>query len=521
MIKKILIVLVLFFSIGIASFGNNKEVRVGLQINNNKDIFLVDSTNNQNALINNNNEFIVNFPTKKCFFVKDGFFKNGEKTDYIKAEYGPYHLALSEEFETYEDAKIALSNNLELFGSWIHYDGSKFKIFVGRYVDQNKQMLAKQEFLNQGIHLIEAGIELFFILDDSNNIVISYSNDNPIYYNNQVQNIVNVDGKNYRGLISAVYSNGKVYALNKLNMEEYLYGVLPSEVYVTWPKEAIKAQAVVARTYMAYKMNENRNLEFDVVNGITNQVYKGYDFEHSATTEAINETLGEIILYDNEPIMAVYHSNSGGQTESSQNIWSSKLPYLQGREDKYSLNQNRSTWTYSISKGDLTNLLSSNYNIGDVKNIKIIERSENNRVLKLQVEGTLDSIILEKETVRKIIGYDKIKSIWYDFGALFDLSIKNDTGISSYKNTSIDLSVISEDGIKNTNGNEIYILSENGKYKKSTNAVQVGDNIQINGRGFGHGVGMSQWGAKAMADQNFSYIEICKYYYNDVEIGEY
>jgi len=521
MIKKIIVILVLFSNVGLISFGNSESVRVGLQLNAEQEMFIVKSENNQNSFVSNQNELIMNFTKSTCYFVKDGFFVNGEKTDYIQADIGPYHLSLENEFNSYEETKLFLNSAPNLAGAWIHFDGNQYRIFIGRYVDQNKQMQAKQEFISQGLNLVEAGIELFYILDENKNIILSYSNNNPVFFNNQVQDILRVEDKKYRGQISAIYSNGKIYALNKLGMEEYLYGVLPSEVYVTWPEEAIKAQAVVARTYMAYKMNQNKENIFDVVNGVTNQVYKGYDFENIATTEAVNNTKNQIIIYDNEPIMAVYHSNSGGQTESSQNIWSSKLPYLQGREDKYSLNQNRSTWTYSISKGDLTNLLSSNYNIGDVKNIKIIERSENNRVLKLQVEGTLDSIILEKETVRKIIGYDKIKSIWYDFGALFDLSIKNDTGISSYKNTSIDLSVISEDGIKNTNGNEIYILSENGKYKKSTNAVQVGDNIQINGRGFGHGVGMSQWGAKAMADQNFSYIEICKYYYNDVEIGEY
>lgn len=498
---------------GIVSYG---AVRVGIK---NTDMMLnVISEGQLNVVLTEEEEIVLESSEKRWSFFSDGYYSKEKKTDYLNAEIGPYHLRIAEEFSSYEEAKEYLDEE-NLRDGWVHYGGrGEFFILVGRYVDENQRDYQREHLEEDGFSVEEYQETIYFL--STEDILLSYGEKYPLRLQNFDTLVLHYLGGVYRGGVYGITSGSQFLAINFLEEDDYLKGVLPAEIYASWPMEAIKAQAVVARTYLRYQMIQNQNAKYDISNDTSGQVYKGFTAETENTNKGVSETEGEILKYKGIPIMAVYHSNSGGKTESSQNIWTSALPYLQGKEDPYSLNQQRSTWQYTISKQELTAILEKHYSLGNITGLRIIEKSENGRVLKLEVIGTSNRVILEKELLRKLLGYDKIKSIWYDFDAIFQFVIQQVSGQEHYTNASVNFHVITEDSVEEIATRELYIRTDNGTFKHSNTAVNAGDDIVFNGRGFGHGVGLSQWGAKAMADQGFDYKEICLFYYTGTEVGE-
>jgi stage II sporulation protein D len=120
-------------------------------------------------------------------------------------------------------------------------------------------------------------------------------------------------------------------------MQEYLYGVVPREMSKTWPLEALKAQAVVARTFAITNQNKFMHLGFNMDNSVLSQVYGGYDWEGPISNQAVDETIGMLLYYNTTLASAYYHSNSGGYTANSENVWSSEVPYLRSVFDPYSI----------------------------------------------------------------------------------------------------------------------------------------------------------------------------------------
>lgn len=260
-----------------------------------------------------------------------------------------------------------------------------------------------------------------------------------------------VKGNSYRGaikLLPSAYSSG-VTVVNAVPIEEYLLGVVPSEVSPSWHEDALKAQAVAARTYAMYHMGGFSKAGYDVTDDTRSQVYRGTAVESAATSNAIAETAGEILTSGGKPIDAVFHANGGGYTENSENVWGSQIQYLRGVKEESSSVVNQ-PWTKTVSLAEFQKRL----NVGNLKKIELSKLKQGPmKVRDRGVSGRVKSFTVEGSKGKKTVTGDQMKS-WFGLSStLFDLDVK-------------------------------------------------GKNLVITGYGSGHGLGLSQWGAEAMAAKN-------------------
>jgi stage II sporulation protein D len=328
--------------------------------------------------------------------------------------------------------------------------------------------------------------------------------------------LIKLNGNTYRGDIEVRRLNGSdMTVINVLPLEQYLYGVVPGEIQANSHIEALKAQAVAARTYTLYHLGKHSNLGFDLCNTTTCQVYKGYSAEHPSTNEAVDETEGEKIIYDGELAQVFYFSSSGGMTEDVENVWSTPLPYLRSVEDKYeSGNSWNYNWeaTYSADKIRET-MLNKGYDLGDIVSVRITKTASSGRAVELVIEGTKDERIFVKSGTRSALSL--LNSQWYRIFTDADVSV---IGRKS-EAVSVQLAggkVATSSGIKLLKAREdgITVIGE-----RQEKVVPLMPTVYtFKGKGWGHAVGMSQEGAKGMADAGFKYDKILTHYFQGTTI---
>ncbi|NLD88096.1 MAG: SpoIID/LytB domain-containing protein, partial [Clostridiales bacterium] len=201
-------------------------------------------------------------------------------------------------------------------------------------------------------------------------------------------------------------SNGSLNVVNVINIEDYIKGILPYEMSPKWPLEALKAQALAARSFAVYTMDKHRSQGFDLCNTIDCQVYYGVKNANENTDTAVEQTRGMYITYNGEPINAVYHSSNGGATEHSENIWSRALPYLRAVRDDFEsqTNMTNKSWNYEITLSELTSLLRARGNdIGQIVHA-YAEYTESGNVEKLVfIDNNGKKLEYEKERARSVL----------------------------------------------------------------------------------------------------------------------
>lgn len=335
------------------------------------------------------------------------------------------------------------------------------------------------------------------------------------------EEFLSYNGKEYRGaLVIFRLDDSDMTVINVLDLEEYLYGVVPKEIATGHPVEALKAQAVAARTYTCNQLNKYEKWNFDLTSTTSDQAYGGVAAEKEDTTKAVKKTKGEIVTYDGEPITTYYFSTSSGYTENSDNVWVSKVPYLVAVEDKYQPN-NLSTlnWSVTFSADNIKEILEAkSKKIGDILGVNILKKSPSGAVLELEFEGTKDSYTVTKESARLVYGTSDVRSQFYDITTDASVSVVDVDGNIVTK-TFNEVRVASDKSAKKLSSklDEITVRGKKDDFTYST----VPTKYTLNGKGWGHGVGMSQNGAIGMAKEGFSYDEILKWYYTGVEIEEF
>ncbi|MGI6543211.1 MAG: SpoIID/LytB domain-containing protein [Limnochordia bacterium] len=289
-------------------------------------------------------------------------------------------------------------------------------------------------------------------------------------------------GATYRAGMEAVVYGGLPYLINVVPMNDYLYGVIGSEMPAGWPLESLKAQAVAARTYALNKAVYREVTDatpWDICDTKDCQVYSGTKNEALSTYEAVRNTDRAVLVYVGNDgsymgklIDAVYHSTSPGRTLNSEDVWGSYRPYLRSRDDAaFSSKSPWYTWTRSVSI-TITQLSAL---LGMRTIITLAPVMQSDQVRGYIAIGDGVSQTFSKEQLRK----------WYNLPSpSFDLKMTNGKIITDPTNP----------------GNILTV---------------------VNGRGYGHGVGMSQYGAKSMAEEGWSFSKILKYYYTDVSIERY
>ncbi|MBE9139460.1 SpoIID/LytB domain-containing protein [Nodosilinea sp. LEGE 07088] len=255
----------------------------------------------------------------------------------------------------------------------------------------------------------------------------------------------------YRGRVLVMPVEGKVTAVNWVDLEAYLYGVVGGEMPASWPQEALKAQAVAARSYALYRRDRTQGQLFDVDSTTASQVYRGMAGEATSVQAAVNATQGQVLTYGGSVIEAVFHSSSGGYTENSEDIWQRPTPYLRGVAD-FDQEAPVFRWSETFSAEQFSQRIPG---IGRLQAVTTERATPRGRIVSIRLQGTAGTRVLTGTELRAALG------------------------------------------LRSTLG-----------------SVSVaGDTIRVDGRGYGHGLGMSQWGARALAGRGYSYQQILAYYY--------
>ena len=275
-----------------------------------------------------------------------------------------------------------------------------------------------------------------------------------------------VNEKRFRGDIEIIRKeNSKLMVINYIRLEDYLYGVLYHEVSHRWPMEALKVQAIAARTFALYQARQNRLQPYDLRSDIYSQVYGGSGSEKWSTTKAVDATNGKVLAFQGDIFPAYYHATCAGHTEDATNLWSVNLPPLKGVECNYCAHSPHYKWTRSIPLRELRDMLRDNgYDIDDIESVKILSRNKSGRVDKVDIQDNAGvSVNITAKDFRQLIGPNAVRS------TRFDVEIKR-------------------------------------------------GQLVITGLGWGHGVGMCQWGVFGMAKLGKKANEILSYYYPGTEI---
>ncbi len=287
---------------------------------------------------------------------------------------------------------------------------------------------------------------------------------------------VKINGKKYTGSIIFKIDpkSHELYIISKLNLDEYLYSVLASEIYPTWPHEMQKIQAVISRTYAVYHMNQNMNkkLPYDIKNNNFHQKYDGHHY-YKHLKKAIDETYNVIITYNNKPILAMFDSCCGGITTANISGYDFKTnPYL---SRKSVCNFCSKCPQYKWEK---------RFNIDDL-------------LKKLKEDISL---------VKKFVGAKKlldIKIIKKDKAGI----VKKIKFIFSNKNVII-------------TGNQLWDNFKNIIYSLNFNIKKNNNKIIFMGNGYGHQIGLCQYGAKELVDRGWDYKKIISFYYPGTNLGK-
>jgi len=336
-------------------------------------------------------------------------------------------------------------------------------------------------------------------------------------------------GYSYHGIIEFTPSAGLISVVNELSLEEYLFGVLPSEMAPHFHPEALKAQAVAARTYSFHQIRENashRAHNFDICDTNCCQVYRGVASEEDATTEAVFLTYGLMLFHDGNPIVANYFSSSGGATENSEDVWGTALPYLRSVNE---INEhNPMIWQRTFSWAQLTTAAANvGAGIGAVNGVSISRLGASGRVLQLTLHGANGTWVVPPSVgVRgfftTIGGALPSRNFQIDGAEHSTAAIAVTDGVRTFQAPLNTFQAIDANGaISTLHSAHIYDGVTTRRIDSTPNIASGGNGITLNGRGWGHGVGMSQMGAEGMARAGFTFSEILKHYYTGVELRWY
>ena len=354
-----------------------------------------------------------------------------------------------------------------------------------------------------------------------NNFVATTSNVTESDIFSSTLGYINIGGKPYRGNVRFVRSGSALKSVNIVDVDDYIRGVLPKEIGTTTPIEALKTQAVVSRSFAYANWNKFEKYGYNLDDSSASQAYAGMSVESPMTDRAVAETRGQILYYKGDVANTIFHATSGGETEAIEEVWGGNpCPYLIAKKDPQSVNTRNATWTATLSSGDIQRAFSS---VGRPTALEVLERSSTGRIKSMAVVGTAGREVVTGNQFRMRLGWMKIKSA--NFGtdqfsrpAEKPLTVVTSKGIKPYANDKI----ISAKGIRT--GNTDSIIRANGLSKAvgrvSTfnDSMPISESITLNGIGYGHGVGLSQYGAINMAKSGMDYRQILSFYYPGTEL---
>ncbi|NMB34875.1 MAG: SpoIID/LytB domain-containing protein [Firmicutes bacterium] len=343
-------------------------------------------------------------------------------------------------------------------------------------------------------------------------------------------------GLEYRGALEIIPEGKGLLAVNVLDLESYLLSVLPAEMPAFWGNdggmEALKAQAIAARTFAHFNREARRHSGYHLCDQEHCQVYKGKGAENPCTDRAVRETSGKVLTYGGRIIEAFYHASNGGFTELSQNVWQKSSPYLASVPDPYDDPDNPlglpgfmrcSPWKVTLSRQILSaRLAEKGYNIGEVERIDIVSSFASGRVEEIALQGKSGkTLFLTKEDARVALGlesqlYSISGSTW---GAQL-CAVSAKSGAEKKEN----FSDLEGKWVVNGHNNQMKSVLHGSKFfvhgdkEKGSIPRTSSASLVFEGRGRGHGIGMSQYGAYNRSRAGHTCREILSFYYPGAEI---
>jgi len=266
------------------------------------------------------------------------------------------------------------------------------------------------------------------------------------------------------GMVVVFDDGAGLSVINEVDLEEYVKGVVPSEMSAGWHPEALKVQAVATRTYALHQRLMNGSREYDVVATVQDQVYRGRERRDRRVEQAVDGTRGLVLTFQNLPIFAAFSSTAAGQTEDAANVWAKDLPYLKGVDCPFDGKSPYYEWRIQLKINEVKQILRrQGIVVGDISGIGVFSRSRAGRVTRLEIQHSEGKLIVRAEELRRMVGYSVIPSTQFDL-----------------------------------------------KFE--------GHQLLMFGRGAGHGVGLCQWGAKELAERGYSHRSILQYYFPGTEM---
>jgi len=357
-------------------------------------------------------------------------------------------------------------------------DGSK-SIFVQGISSKQRPIKSINIVYGDGTatYSINNNLNSWFELPENFNLIIKNNDDRGIWYKN----------RRYAGELRVLLNDQKLQIINYLKLEKYLKSVVGSEMPKEFPLAALQAQAIAARTYALKLLGKNE--VFDIHSTQASQVYLGLEAETAKINRAVRSTSSLALFYENKLIEAVFHSSSGGRTENSGQVWKYQLPYLRSVID-YDQNSTKYRWSKKISSSELDKIFSD---IGGLNSIQIKKKSNSDRVLVIKLYGPNGTKNISGKNLRKNL---KLLSNKFDVNLKF-----NHINLENKLNS--DNKVVGNSSLE------------------PLPPIPTDYFLLVKGYGAGHGVGMSQWGAKAMAERGANFRKILRHYYTGVQIKAY
>ncbi len=452
---------------------------------------------------------------------------------------GCYHIRLSEVYSDYASAKAASAAYDDGFPA---YHEDQWYVCVGSYTGQSAAASDRQArglsgsamtCSNRCVTVVETGTtHILFQFDCGERRSLAVM---PLAAEGEKATTWFKGYRYYGGFQYQRIDGGDLNVINFVTMDDYIKGVIPYEMNAEWPMEALKAQAVAARTYTAAHLNHHSSSGFDLCCDVDCQAYRGVNASDENSDRAVDETSGVYMTYEGEYVNAFYFSSDGGATEDCENVFNEPLPYLRGKQDPYEayLDTGHDSWSFVYTAEEITAILRlKKYNcgqivsvtptytsMGNIYSLKFTDINGVNWVFSRDRAGS----VLYSQTYRK-----------YTYSQRFtvtDADAPADEG-SYYVAGGDEVSLIPEalyvvagDGtvtpVSGT-GNAV-LRTADGMESVSLRGYSGGtitaSRYLVRGSGWGHNVGMSQYGAKAMAELGYSYVDILSFYYDGVEIG--
>lgn len=454
----------------------------------------------------------------KNMYLKDGLYSDVESAG--ASVIGCFHLQTGGAYASYDEAVTAAAQSPGAFPAWVN--GSYF-VRMGAYPSRAAADAAKAasavpvevvETTAYGINVLQTKTDhILFQYDggEGRPLVVQPG------LEAGVKAVTWFKGLRYYGGFSYERRDGNnLTVTNLVEMDDYINGVISQEMSEGWPLEALKAQAVCARTYAESHRNKHKKDGFDLCSAVHCQAYPGMGRTGPNTEAAASQTAGIHVWYGGKLAETVYFSSDGGATENSENVWSNTIPYLRGKEDPYEaavadkISDYR--WSKTFTSGELAELLrKKGYQCDEIVDARVSSFSPTGNALSVTfTDNGGKSYTFSKEKAKIMLG---LRSMRYTISGGEQYYV-DDAGTALGSLSGV-YAIGGDGGVGQIGTGALpYITTQNG----TEQLTSAGDGFTITGTGWGHNVGMSQWGANAMAKQGKTYDEILKFYYTGIEL---